>query len=114
MEQQPRFYKTLRGVFRGMAGTVIGEVIRETVERDALRLPLEVICFGNHTVKLIVSLDYRDGVPRPFLLRAWDWIGSGPGGRQGKVRGTLRILAINGYGEVVYKSVYPPERIPDA
>jgi hypothetical protein len=114
MEQQPRFYKTLGGVFRGMAGTVIGEVIRETVERDALRLPLEVICFGNHTVKLIVSLDYRDGVPRPFLLRAWDWIGSGPGGQQGKVRGTLRILAINRYGEVVYKSVYPPERIPDA
>jgi hypothetical protein len=29
------------------------------------------------------------------------------------VRGRLRILAINGCGEVVYRSVYPPERMPE-
>jgi hypothetical protein len=114
MEHRPKSYKTLHGVFRGMAGTLIGQVMREAVERDGSILPLEVICVSNQTVKLIVSLGYHEGAPKPLLVRAWDWIGFGPGGRPGKVRGTLRIFAINGYGEVVYRAVYPPERIPEA
>jgi hypothetical protein len=114
MEHAPRSYKTLQGVFRGMAGTLIGQVMRETVQRDVSILPLEVICLSGHTVKLIVSLGYHEGAPKPLLVRAWDWIGHGPGGQPGKVRGTLRILAINAYGEVVYRSMYPPERMPEA
>ena len=114
MEHTPRSYKTLQGVFRGMAGTLIGEVMREAVQRDMSILPLEVICVSEQTVKLIVSLDYRGGAPKPLLVRAWDWIGTGPGGRPGKVRGRLRILVINGCGEVVYQSVFPPERLPEA
>jgi len=113
MEHTPRSYKTLQGVFRGMAGTLIGEVMREAVQRDVSILPLEAICVSEQTVKLIVSLDYREGAPKPLLVRAWDWIGTGLGGRPGKVRGRLRILVINGCGEVVYRSVFPPERLPE-
>jgi hypothetical protein len=113
MEHTPRSYKTLWGVFRGMAGTLIGQVMREVVQRDVSILPFEVICLSDNTVKLIVSLAYREGAPKPFIVRAWDWIGYGPGGRPRKVRGRLRILAINGCGEVVYRSVYPPERMPE-
>jgi hypothetical protein len=81
-----------------MAGTLIGQVMRETVQRDMSILPLEVICFGDQTVKLIVSLDYREEAPKPLLVRAWDWMGPRPRGRAGTVRGTLRILAINACG----------------
>jgi hypothetical protein len=55
MEHTPRSYKTRQGVFRGMAGTLIGQVMSATVQRDVSMLPLEVICFGNQTVKLIGS-----------------------------------------------------------
>jgi hypothetical protein len=97
-----------------MAGTLIGQVMREALQRNLSILPLEVICSSDYTVKLIVSLGYREGAAKPLLLRAWDWIGDGPGGQRGKVRGTLRIIAINGRGEVVYRSVYPPQRMPEA
>ena len=113
MEHTPRSYKTLQGVFRGMAGTLIGEVMRETVQRDMSILPLEVICFGDQTVKLIVSLSYREEAPKPLLVRAWDWMGPRPRGQAGTVRGTLYTLAINACGEVVYRSVYPPARMPE-
>ena len=113
MEHTPRSYKTLWGVFRGMAGTLIGQVMREAVQQDISILPCEVICITDNTVKLIVSLCYREGAPKPFIVRAWDWIGNGSGGRPRKVRGRLRILAINSCGEVVHSSVYPPERIPE-
>ena len=106
MEHTPRSYKTLWGVFRGMAGTLVGQVMREAVQQDVSILPFEVICLSDNTVKLIVSLDYREGAPKPFFVRAWDWIGYGPGA-SAQVRGRLRILAINGCGEVVYRSVYP-------
>jgi hypothetical protein len=43
MEHRPRYYKTLQGVFRGMAGTLIGQVMRETAQRDLSILPLEVV-----------------------------------------------------------------------
>ena len=114
MEHTPRSYKTLQGVFRGMAGTLIGQVMRETVQRDLSILPLEVICFCDKTVKLIVSLGYREDAPKPLLVCAWDWIGHRPGGRAGKVRGTLHILAINACGKVVYRFVYSPARMPEA
>jgi len=97
-----------------MVGTLIGQVMRETVQRDLSILPLEVMCFGDQTVKLIVSLEYREEAAKPFLVRAWDWMGPRPGGQAGTVRGTLRILAINASGEVVYRSVYPPARMPEA
>jgi hypothetical protein len=113
MEHIPRYYKTLQGVFRGMAGTLIGHVVRETVQRDVSILPLEVICFCDKTVKLIVSLGYREDAPKPLLVRAWDWIDPRPGGRPGKVRGTLHILAIDAGGQVVYRSVYPPAGRPE-
>ena len=113
MEHTPRSYKTLSGVFRGMTRTLIGQVMREAVQRDVSILPFEVICLADNTVKLIVSLGYREGAPKPFIVRAWDWIGYGPGGRRRKVRGRLRILTINGCGEVVYSAVYPPERMPE-
>ena len=80
MEHTPRSYKTLWGVFRGMAGTLVGQVMREAVQQDVSILPFEVICLSDNTVKLIVSLDYREGAPKPFFVRAWDWIGYGPGG----------------------------------
>jgi hypothetical protein len=114
MEHKPRSYKTLQGVFRGMAGTLIGQVMSEALQRDVSILPLEVICSSDYTVKLIVSLGYREGASKPLLLHTWDWIGYGPGGRPGKVRGMLRIVAINGCGEVVYRSVYPPKKMPEA
>jgi hypothetical protein len=113
MEHIPRFYKTLSGVFRGMTGTLIGQVMREAVQHDVSILPFEVICVCDNTVKLIVSLGYQEGTPKPFIVRAWDWIGYGPGGRPRNVRGKLRILTINACGEVVYTSVYPPERMPE-
>ncbi len=113
MEHIPRSYKTLSGVFRGMTGTLIGQVMRETVQRDVSILPFEVICICDNTVKLIVSLGYQESVPKPFTIRAWDWIGYGPEGRLRQVRGKLRILTINACGEVVYTSVYPPERMPE-
>lgn len=97
-----------------MAGTLIGHVMRETVQRDVSILPLEVICFCDKTVKLIVSLGYREDAPKPLLVRAWDWIDHRPEGRPGKVRGTLRILAIDACGQVVYRSVYPPAGRPEA
>jgi hypothetical protein len=113
MEHTPRSYKTLSGVFRGMTGTLVGQVMREAVRRDVSTLPCEVICVSDNTVKLVVSLGYREGAPEPFTVRAWDWIGYGPGGRPRQVRGRLRILAIDGHGEVMYNTVYPPERIPE-
>lgn len=113
MEHIPRSYKTLSGVFRGMTGTLIGQVMRETVQRDVSILPFEVICICDNTVKLIVSLGYQENAPKPFIIRAWDWIGYGPEGRLRQVRGKLRILTINACGEVVYTSVYPPERMPE-
>src|SRR5919109_5297705 len=75
MEHTPRSYKTLSGVFRGMAGTLVGQVMRETVRRDVSTLPCEVICLSDNTVRLIVSLSHREGAPRPFIVHAWDWIG---------------------------------------
>jgi hypothetical protein len=114
MEHKPRSYKTLQGVFHGMAGTLIGQVMSEALQRDVSILPLEVICSSDYTVKLIVSLGYREGASKPLLLHTWDWIGYGPGGRPGKVRGMLRIVAINGCGEVVYRSAYPPKKMPEA
>ena len=96
-----------------MTGTLVGEVMREAVQQDVSSLPLEIICICNQIVKLIVSLDYCEGTTKPLLLRAWDWIGYGPGGQPGKVRGRLQILAINGGGEVVYRAVFPPEQMPE-
>jgi hypothetical protein len=78
MEHTPRCYKTQQGVFRGMADTLIGQVMRETVQGDMSILLLEVICFGDQMVKLIVSLDYREDAPKPPLVRAWDWMGPRP------------------------------------
>jgi hypothetical protein len=97
-----------------MAGTLIEQVMREMVQRDVSILPLEVICFGDQMVKLIVSLDSREEAAKPLVVRAWDWMGPRPGGQAGTVRGTLRIMAINAGGEVVYRSVYPPARMPKA
>jgi hypothetical protein len=113
MEHTPRSYKTLSGVFRGMSGTLVAQVMRGTVPRDGSTLPCEVICSSDNTVKLIVSLSHREGAPKPFVVKAWDWIGYDTGGAPRKVRGRLRILAINGHGEVVYNAIYPPERMPE-
>ena len=96
-----------------MTGTLIGQFMREAVQQDVSVLPLEVICVCDDTVKLIVSLSYQERAPKPFLIRAWDWLGSGPGGSPRKVRGKLRILTINGCGELLSTSVYPPERMPE-
>jgi hypothetical protein len=94
-----------------MKGTLIGQVIREAVDRDLAILPFEVVSVCDNTVKLIVSLGYDEGAAKPFVVRAWDWIGYGPGGHPRKVRGKLRLLTINACGEVAYTSVYPPERM---
>ena len=69
MEHTPRSYKTLWGVFRGMAGTLIGQLMREAVQQDVSILPFEVICLSDNTVKLIVSLDYRFSLsPQPQIV----------------------------------------------
>jgi hypothetical protein len=96
-----------------MTGTLIGQVMREAVQQDISILPCEVICITENTVRLIVSLGYREGASKPFTVRAWDWIGDRPGGGPRQVRGRLRILAINGCGQVMHSTVYPPERIPE-
>jgi len=83
MEHTPRSDKTLQGVFRGIAGTLIGQVMRETVQRGVLILPLEVICVSDQTVKLIVSLSYREEAAKPLVVRAWDWMGPRLGGQAG-------------------------------
>jgi hypothetical protein len=111
MEHRPLSYKTLSGAFQGMKGTLIGQVIREAVDRNLATLPFEVVCICDNTVKLIVSLGHEEGAAKPFIVRAWDWIGYGLGGRPRKVRGKLRLLTINACGEVANTSIYPPERI---
>jgi hypothetical protein len=111
MEHRPRTYKTLPGVLRGMGRSMIGEIMCETLLWESATFPLEIICVNNTLVKLIVSLDYVDGAAQPFVVRAWDWIGKGTAGQPGVVRGTLQIWAINASGEVIYRAVYPPERI---
>jgi hypothetical protein len=96
-----------------MTGTLIGQVMRAAVRGDVSILPLEVICECDNTVKLIVSLGYDDGAAKPFIVRAWDWLGNGSKGRPRQVRGKLRILTVNASGEVVATAVYPPERPPE-
>jgi hypothetical protein len=96
-----------------MTGTLIGQVMRESIQQDVSLLPLEVVCVCDNSVKLIVSLGYQEGAAKPFIVRAWDWIGSSPEGHPRKLRGKLRLLTINGAGEVVSTSVYPPERLPE-
>jgi hypothetical protein len=78
MEHTPRSYKTLWGVFRGMSGTLIGQVMREAVQRDVSILPFEVICLSDNTVKLIVSYASRrctETVHRACL--GLDWLRPG-------------------------------------